>query len=84
VRFGKVTLVSSLVTFAVFFVINEAWFYASHRALHSPRLWKYDCGDPEVEQVDHPLTTWMQLLTCRKLALQATYALRICPSPGRI
>jgi len=49
VRFGEVTLVLSLVTFAVFFVVNEAWFYASHRALHSPRRWKYDCGDPVVE-----------------------------------
>jgi len=56
VRFGEVTLVSSMVTFAVFFVVNEAWFYASHRALHSPWLY-FLHAQHHTARVTSPLST---------------------------
>jgi len=46
VRFGEVTRVSSLVTFAVLFIVNEAGFYASHRALPLPQVLLPACPAP--------------------------------------
>ena len=38
-RLGEPGWGNTLVTFAVLFVLNEVWFYVSHRALHSPALY---------------------------------------------
>lgn len=55
-RFGPPSVVSALMTVATGFVMNELWFYASHRLLHTRALY-FIHAQHHVARVADPMTT---------------------------
>lgn len=55
IRFADATPARTAFTFALMFVWFEVWFYATHRALHHPKLY-FLHAQHHVARVTHPLT----------------------------
>lgn len=55
ISFADATPARTVLTFALMFVWFEVWFYATHRALHHPKLY-FLHAQHHVARVTHPLT----------------------------